>query len=235
LINIHGSYSQLTTHGKSFAPIQKTTVQNSLKFTLFFLKNKILQTAFFTNINFFILKNKFMKRTFFISVFSLAAVIMTSCNKDDDMDNNPDTLNASDNNFVVKAAYVNRNIVELGQLALTKSTNDSVKMFAQMVITDHNAAITSLNSLATKYNFSLPSTADSAHLSFKDSLNVYTGYQFDTAYVNGQVRDHQQAVAVFQDEITNGSADSIIAYANGVLPKLQSHLQLADSISSQLQ
>ena len=177
-----------------------------------------------------------MKRIFFISVFSLAAVIMTSCNKDDDnLDNNNNKPNATDNNFMTQAAYANRSEVELGQLALTKSSNDSVKMFAQMMITDHTAAIASLDSLAGRYTYMLPSTPDSAHLIIKDSLNIYTGYTFDTAYINGQVRDHDRLISIYQDDITNGNADSVQAYANRLLPALQSHKMLADTISTNLQ
>jgi putative membrane protein len=179
-----------------------------------------------------------MKRILFISVFSMAAIVMTSCDKDDDNNNNnnnSNTPNATDNNFMTQAAYANRSVVDLGQLALSKSTNDSVKMFAQMVVNDHTAAITSLDSLAAKYSYTLPTTADSAHIIIKDSLNVYTGHTFDTAYINGQVRDHNNLIAVYQDDISNGSADSIKAYANTLLPTIQAHKQLADTISLNLQ
>ncbi len=177
-----------------------------------------------------------MKRTFFISVFSLATVIMMSCNKDDDnINNNNNTPNATDNNFMTQAAYANRSEVELGQLALTKSSNDSVKLFAQMMISDHTAAIASLDSLAGRYTYMLPSTSDSAHIVIKDSLNVYTGHTFDTAYINGQVRDHDRLTAIYQDDISNGNADTVQAYANRILPTIQSHKQLADTISTNLQ
>jgi putative membrane protein len=193
-------------------------------------------TKFYYKQPFFIFKKSdFMKRFFFISVFSLATIMMISCNKDDDniIDNN--VPNATDNNFMTNAAYANRSEVDLAELALTKSSNDSVKMFAQMMITDHSAAIVSLDSLAGRYNFVLPTGPDSAHLVVKDSLTAYSGYTFDTAYINGQVRDHQQLVAIYQDEVSNGSADSAKAYASRLLPTLQSHLALADSISANLQ
>jgi putative membrane protein len=177
-----------------------------------------------------------MKRTFFISVFSLATVIMMSCNKDDDnINNNNNTPNATDNNFMTQAAYANRSEVELGQLALTKSSNDSVKLFAQMMITDHTAAIASLDSLAGRYTYTLPSASDSAHIVIKDSLNAYTGHTFDTAYINGQVRDHDRLIAILQYDISNGNADTVQAYANRILPTIQSHKQLADTISTNLQ
>lgn len=177
-----------------------------------------------------------MKRILFISAFSMAAIVMTSCNKDDNnMVDNNNTPNATDNNFMTQAAYANRSEVELGQLALTKSTNDSVKMFAQMMITDHTAAIASLDSIAGSYNYTLPSVLDSTHITVKDSLNVYTGYTFDTAYINGQVRDHDRLISIYQDEISNGNADSAQAYANRLLPAIEMHKQLADTISTNLQ
>jgi putative membrane protein len=176
-----------------------------------------------------------MKRIFFISVFSLAAVTITSCNKEDDnIGTNDNTPNATDKNFMTQAAYANRSAVELGQLALSNSINDSVKMFAQMIITDHNAAIAGLDSLALIYSYTIPSVADSAHIIIKDSLNTYSGNTFDTAYINGQARDHQQMILLYQDEISNGNADSIQTYANRLLPTIQAHKLLADTISINL-
>ncbi len=177
-----------------------------------------------------------MKRILFISLCSLAAVIMTSCDKHDDViDNNGNTPNSTDNSFMTQAAYANRSQVDLGTLALSKSSNDSVKMFAQMMITDHTGAIASLDSVAMTYNFTLPSTADSAHIMFRDSLNTYTGYTFDTAYINGQVRDHERMISIYQDDISNGNADNVQSYANRLLPTIQVHKQLADTISINLQ
>jgi putative membrane protein len=178
-----------------------------------------------------------MKRIFFISVFSLATVFMISCDKDEDdnNNNNNNTPNATDNNFMTQAAYGNYNEIALGQLALTKATNDSVKMFAQMMITDHTAANASLDSLADRYTYSLPTGADSAHLAFKDSLDTYTGHTFDTAYINSQVRDHQTTIDLFQNEISSGNADSVQNFATRLLPKIQAHKALADSIATNLQ
>ena len=177
-----------------------------------------------------------MKRFLFISAFTLATVVMISCDKDDDdNNNNTNTPNATDNSFMTQAAYANRSEVELGQLALTKSTNDSVKMFAQLMITDHTVALASLDSIAGGYSYVLPTTSDSAHIAIRDSLSTYSGHMFDTAYINGQVRDHQKTVDLFQNESTNGNASNIKAYANSHLPTIQSHLQLADSISTNLQ
>ena len=176
-----------------------------------------------------------MKRFFFISVFSLAAIVMISCKKDDDKTPDTNTPNATDNSFMTTAAHANRSEVDLGQLALTKSSNDSVKIFAQMLVSDHTAAIASLDSLASAYNITLPTTADSAQLAWKDSLNSYTGYTFDTAFINSQIRTHQQLVAIFQDETTNGNADNIQAYANNHIAGLQAHMQFADSVSANLQ
>ena len=179
-----------------------------------------------------------MKRIFFISVFSLATVFMISCDKDEDdnnNNNNNNTPSATDNNFMTQAAYGNFNEILLGQLALTKSGNDSVKMFAQMMINEHTAANASLDSLAGRYSYSLPTAADSVHLAFKDSLNTYTGHTFDTAYINNQIRDHQTTIDLFQNEITNGNADSVQNFATGLLPTIQAHKALADSIATNLQ
>ena len=155
-----------------------------------------------------------------------------SCDKNDD-DNNH-SLNSSDQNFLTTAAYSSHDEVEFAQLALAKSTDDSVKMFAQMMITDHTKALMGLDSLAGQYNVNLPTTIDSAHAALKTTLMSLSGIDFDTTYAAGQVKDHMAAVALFQNQANGGDNDKVRDFAARNLPVLQMHLQMADSLTSYL-
>ena len=134
------------------------------------------------------------------------------------------------------AASGNLAEVDLGQLALNTSSNDSVKMFAQLMIMDHGKAMTSLDSLASQYdNVTLPSTIDSAHAAMKTQLMALNGNAFDSAYIHGQIADHMKTISLFQGEASNGDRQALKDFANKSLPMLNMHLQLADSVAAHIQ
>jgi putative membrane protein len=167
--------------------------------------------------------NLFIVSTLLLSFFS-------SCDKEDEDTNTP---NATDNNFMTMASYTNNAEINFGQLALSKSTNDSVRAFAQMMITEHTLTGSGLDSLASEYVYTnLPDSIEPAHAALRSQLDALSGYDFDTAYINGQIRDHQIAVDLFQDEVSNGRATNIKSFASRMLPNLNMHLQMADSVSS---
>ncbi|MCW3091622.1 MAG: outer membrane protein [Ferruginibacter sp.] len=174
-----------------------------------------------------------MKRShLFAALFFATAIITTSCDKDDD--NNNTTPSATDRNFMTSVAYANVNEIDFAQLALTKSANDSVKNFAQMMITDHTNAKTALDSLGSRYAISLPAGIDSAHSAMKTQLMALSGYGFDTAYMNGQINDHNATISLFQNEVNSGNNSDIKNYATRNLPNLQMHKQHADSVRASL-
>ncbi|MEO6546855.1 MAG: DUF4142 domain-containing protein [Ferruginibacter sp.] len=170
-----------------------------------------------------------MKRmTILMAMFFATAVIATSC-KDDD-DNNNTNITQTDKDFMIKAGYSNRDEIDFAQLALTNSSNDSVKNFAQMMITEHTAATASLDSIANRYVVTLPTTIDSMHAEMKNRLAGLAGFNFDTAYMNSQILDHNNAITLFQNEATVGNNFDVKNFATMNLPHLQMHLQRAQAV-----
>jgi putative membrane protein len=135
-------------------------------------------------------------------------------------------------NFWTKAAQGGMAEVELAKLALQKSQNADVKKFAQMMVTDHTKANTELKALAAKKSVVLPTDIGS-HKSTMDDLNGKTGADFDKAYVEAMVDDHETDVDLFEDNTDNSDAD-IKAFATKTLPTLQSHLKMIKDIQSKM-
>jgi putative membrane protein len=65
-------------------------------------------------------------------------------------------------------------------------------------------------------------------------LSKLSGAQFDRAYMQDMVKDHEEDVAEFQREANNGSDPDVKAFAGKTLPTLQSHLQSAQDTRAQL-
>ena len=135
-------------------------------------------------------------------------------------------------NFWSKAAQGGMAEVELAKLALQKSQNADVKKFAQTMVTDHTKANDEMKALAAKKNVMLPADIGS-HKSTLDDLNGKTGADFDKAYVEAMVDDHQEDVDLFEDNTDNSDPD-IKAFTTKTLPTLKSHLEMIKGIQAKM-
>jgi len=136
-------------------------------------------------------------------------------------------------NFWTKAAASGLAEVELGKLAAQKAQNPEVKKFAQMMVTDHTRANEELKALAAKKGVVLPTSLASSHQSMLEKLQGLSGAEFDKAYVEGQVDDHETAVDLMDDNDDNSDAD-IKAFAAKTLPVVKSHLEMIKGIQGKI-
>ena len=123
--------------------------------------------------------------------------------------------------------------VELGKLAISKSQNAEIKKFGQMMVDDHTKANNELKALAAKKNLTLPADIGS-HKSTKDKLSALSGADFDKAYVNEMVSDHEGDLAAFQKQADNGTDPEIKAFAAKVVPVIKKHLDAIKAIQSKM-
>ena len=157
-------------------------------------------------------------------------VSVVSCDKNDD-DNNMNSTNATDKNFMVQATYGNKSEVAAGAIAASKAQRDSIKFFGQMMVMDHTMAQTSLDSIANAVTVTLPSGPDSMHQVMAQQLMTLSGKTFDSTYINSQVTDHQKTISLFEDEIANGRHQLVKNFANKNLPTIRMHYEMAVRLS----
>ena len=157
------------------------------------------------------------------------------------MTNGNSVMNATDNrtasvqdNFWTNAARGGMAEVELGKLAAGKAQNAEVKSFAQKMVTDHTKANEELKALAAKKNVTLPTGMDSAHQSMMTNLQNLSGAEFDKEYVNGQVRDHEATVQLFEKQAEDNSDPEAKAFAAKTLPTLRMHLDMIKKIQAKM-
>src|SRR5215217_7956264 len=141
------------------------------------------------------------------------------------MDSNSNNANSysdgMENTFVTEAAVGGMAEVELGRLAQTKAQNAEVKRFAQMMIDDHSKANDELKSLATKKNISLPTSLDAKHQSTMQKLQGMSGAEFDKAYVDDMLEDHEKDVSEFEKQSQSNPDADVKAFAAKTLPTLK--------------
>lgn len=131
--------------------------------------------------------------------------------------------------FLVNAATINVNEIELAQLAKQRSSNDDLKGFANMLDTDHQASMKVITNMANTKSVVIPtSMTDDGKTSFKDLTNL-SNADFDKAYTNLMVKAHQDAITLFDKASIESKDKAIKAFATATLPKLRQHLDIAIS------
>ena len=170
---------------------------------------------------------KLLTKTLFACL--VTGTMLISCDKNDDNDNE---LNAQDHTFLVQASLGNTAEVGAGMLASTKGDSSAIRAFGQMMSTDHTQAQTDLKATGTNVGVNVTDTIDATHAALLVTLNGLSGRAFDSVYIVNQITDHQTTIAAFQAELNSGSHSQVLNFANTYLPKIQMHLQKADSIAT---
>lgn len=123
--------------------------------------------------------------------------------------------------------------ITTAQMAKNNSDNPKIIEFANMIITDHDSIGQELKKLADDKKLVVNNTLSTEHQEMVNQLQAKKGAEFDAAYINMMVMDHEKDVKLFENESNNQSAD-IQKVAEGALPKLKKHLQMAQEIKASL-
>jgi predicted outer membrane protein len=136
--------------------------------------------------------------------------------------------------FLMSAFQDSQAEIALAQLALQKSENQDVMTFAKRMIGDHTLASDEIKRLAQNKNISLPSGLSDEQKAASDKLSNLSGHDFDKAYMDLNVSDHEKAVAAFRTQAEQGSDSEIAALARNDLPILSLHLDLAGIVDGEV-
>jgi len=124
--------------------------------------------------------------------------------------------------------------VEMGKVALEKSSNEEVKQFAQRMVDDHSKAGNELRELASSKGMNPSQEMKKAHRDMFDKLSKLSGAAFDKAYMNHMVKDHVKDVSAFRKEAKAGKDPEVKAWASKILPTLEEHLKMARDLSKKV-
>jgi putative membrane protein len=143
-------------------------------------------------------------------------------------------LSRSDRDFVTRAAQDGMAEVALGELAARQASNNEVKQFAQRMIDDHTKANNELKELASKEGITFPSEVSAKQKALQDRLAKLSGTNFDREYMSAMVKDHDNAVALFEKESRSGSDPELKAWAEKTLPTLREHQKMARDLAGKV-
>ena len=128
--------------------------------------------------------------------------------------------------------------IDAGKLAKSRSTNDEVKAFAELMITDHTSVNKSATDLVAKLKVTPQDNPTSQSLKAGGDKNLahlktLKGAAFDKAYVDHEVAYHQQVIDALDKTLIPGATnDELKALLIKVRPAFVAHLEHAKHLQS---
>jgi putative membrane protein len=140
-----------------------------------------------------------------------------------------------DMDFAMEAAQGGLKEVRLGELAQQQGKAQAVKDFGQRMVQDHGAANDKLKQIAEQKGIELPQDLpEEAQSTLEELQQQQQGSEFDQAYMDEMVSDHEDDAAAFEDYIENAQDQDLRAFAEETLPILQEHLEMAKQTQEQV-
>lgn len=144
------------------------------------------------------------------------------------------TTDEASTNFLVNAANGGMAEVQLGEAAIRKASNPSVKAFGTMMVQEHSAANEKVKSLATQRNVTLPDSISNEKKREMDKLMEKSGSDFDKDFIKKMVNDHENTIDLFENASDKVSDPEVKTFVSNTLPKLKMHLDSAKAIQKML-
>ncbi len=107
----------------------------------------------------------------------------------------------SDADFVGDVAIKTMAAIELSRMALEKGTSPEIKVFAQIMMTDHATAFDKLKSAVSKQPIELPVEPDDKHRRTAGELAKLAGAEFDRDYLKGAIEGQQNLAATLESRL----------------------------------
>ena len=130
--------------------------------------------------------------------------------------------------------------IQLASVAAKKARSAQVKQIARKLVTDHTKNRDQLRALAQKLNVKLTSSqggsvsaADSAAM--PADLQTKSGADFDRAFVQHEIDDHQSNIEKIEGQILPSMQDEQVkSYLQKTVAEMQGHLSSLQKLQQQL-
>ena len=143
-------------------------------------------------------------------------------------------LAQEDMEFARKAAEGGLKEVRLGELAQQQAESEEVQQFGQRMVEDHGQANEQLKQIAEQKGIELPQELPDDAQQLHDELQQKSGAEFDQAYMDEMVSDHEEDVETFEDYVESAQDPDLRNFTEQTLPTLREHLELARQTQEQV-
>jgi len=140
----------------------------------------------------------------------------------------PEVATPQSSEFLQKAMQTSLTEVELGKLAGRNARATGINALGSRLARDHSRMGTIIGLISKDKGVTVPTALDADHRAIVEKLSTKTGAEFDVAYTQLMVADHERAIALFT--VASEGDDPVLAeFANRALPALKEQKRLAIS------
>lgn len=139
-----------------------------------------------------------------------------------------------DSEFLVDQAEINLAEIEIGKLALTKSTNPEVKKFGKMLVDEHTKSASEVSALAKAKNFTLPTSLTEDGQDEYKKLNEKSGLDFDKKFADMMIDGHEKAIDKLKKATEDAKDQDVKLWASNNIAPLTAHLEHAKLLKQDL-
>jgi putative membrane protein len=137
-----------------------------------------------------------------------------------------------DRRFVEAAALAEASRIKAAERALTKASDNRVRIFAERIVEDHRPINEELTVLASDVGIDL--VPDAASDPSPKDLFSLSGNAFDHAWLDAEAKAHEELIELFGQQADKGENQQLRTFAANHLASLRDHLEIARSLGVEL-
>ena len=150
-------------------------------------------------------------------------------------DNGMAAQGMTDQDFVTKASSGNVAEVAAHKAAGAHAMTADVKMHAKHMLADHTKMGDEMKALAGKKNMQVSMYPPADKKQMLDDMNANKkGKDWDMAYLDAQVKDHQETIALFETGSKSVKDADLKALIDKTLPTLRDHLKMVQDAQAKM-
>jgi putative membrane protein len=143
-------------------------------------------------------------------------------------------LRSPDINFVAGLSLTAAGQVELGNLAVQRSSNPEVQAFGRLMVDEYTAMGPKLRNIVAAKRMTLPADLTAGDLALRHKIEYLSSPRFDRVYIKAMAKQNAARVKSFRREIKKGRDPAIQSFASETLPVIESNLEKARSLQRAL-
>ncbi len=119
----------------------------------------------------------------------------------------------------------------MGELAQKQGATPGVRSYGAMLAKDHAAHRKTAEGLARSMKVAVPTQPSAEQVAAYNDLKAKTGKDFDTAFVDHMIMDHDKDINAYQKQYAEGKG-AMPRLAIKTLPVLKKHLAMAQGLKT---
>nr|WP_176573316.1 DUF4142 domain-containing protein [Nonomuraea pusilla] len=129
-----------------------------------------------------------------------------------------------DKTWMKEIHQVNLAEIQAGRLGESKGTTKEIKSVGKMLVDDHTKLDSQVTQAASRLGIELPSSPNKDQKELMKKLEGASGKDFDTMWLKGMTKGHEQAIEATKKEVSDGSSQVATTLAKAAQPQLEDHL-----------